>query len=119
MFIFSLAKASLRSFLQAYLERIFKRAAEVFNKKKVPVFEKIKSFVEKALLSRLGNFYFDSCFVLKSLLPKTMNNKITEQEIKHLAMDCLKKIKSDDLYKIRNDAKLRVVNSTKSYNEFK
>lgn len=45
--------------------------------------------------------------------------KITEKEIKHLTVECLKQIKSDDLYRIRNDAKLRAVNNTKSYEEFK
>lgn len=46
-------------------------------------------------------------------------DQITQKEIKHLTEECLTKIKSDDLYRIRNDAKLRAVNSTKSYDEFK
>lgn len=46
-------------------------------------------------------------------------DKITEKEIKQLAQECLQKIKSDDLYQIRNDAKLRAINTTKSYDEFK
>ena len=46
-------------------------------------------------------------------------DKITETEIKQLTEECLVKIKSADLYQIRNDAKLRAVNSTKSYEEFK
>ena len=46
-------------------------------------------------------------------------NKITEKEIKQLTVECLKKIKSDHLYQVRNDAKLRAVNNTKCYEEFK
>lgn len=46
-------------------------------------------------------------------------DKITVQEIKKLMEECLNKIKSDDLYRVRNDAKLRAVNTTKSYDEFK
>lgn len=46
-------------------------------------------------------------------------DRITEKEIHHLAEMCLSQIKSDDMYRIRNDAKLRAVNNTKSYDEFK
>lgn len=46
-------------------------------------------------------------------------DKITEKEIKNLTKECLIKIKSDDLYRIRNDAKLRAVKNTKCYEEFK
>lgn len=46
-------------------------------------------------------------------------DKITVKEIKQLTQDCLNKIKSDDLYRVRNDAKIRAVNTTKSYDEFK
>jgi hypothetical protein len=45
--------------------------------------------------------------------------RITVQELKQLEQECLNRIKSDHLYKIRNDAKLRAVNSSKSYDEFK
>jgi Dynein attachment factor N-terminus len=46
-------------------------------------------------------------------------DRITEKEIKQLTEECLNKVKSDNLYMIRNEAKLRAVNSTKSYDEFK
>ncbi|KAG5671945.1 hypothetical protein PVAND_002113 [Polypedilum vanderplanki] len=45
--------------------------------------------------------------------------RITEKEIQQLSATCLSQIKSDDLYRLRNDAKLRAVNTTKSYEEFK
>lgn len=46
-------------------------------------------------------------------------DRITEKEIKQLAKECLSKVESDDLYRIRNDAKLRAVKSTTTYDEFK
>lgn len=46
-------------------------------------------------------------------------DKITKKEIKQLSEDCLKRIKSNELYQIRNDAKLRLENNTKCYEEFK
>lgn len=46
-------------------------------------------------------------------------DKITVQELKQLEQNCLKGIKSDHLYQIRNDAKLRAVNTSKNYDEFK
>jgi hypothetical protein len=49
----------------------------------------------------------------------TQMDQITEKEIKQLAKECLSKIKSDDLHRVRNDAKLRAVTTTKNYDEFK
>lgn len=46
-------------------------------------------------------------------------DQITVQEIQKLTETCLSNIKSDELYRLRNDAKLRAVNSSKSYDEFK
>jgi Dynein attachment factor N-terminus len=60
--------------------------------------------------------------VSRSKLIEKVNNemdKISEKEIKQLAEECFNKIKSDHLYQVRNDAKLRAVNNTKSYDEFK
>lgn len=45
--------------------------------------------------------------------------KITEKEIEHLLQSCLNQIDADQLYEIRNEAKLRAVYSTQSYDEFK
>lgn len=46
-------------------------------------------------------------------------DQITVQEIQKLTEICLRNIKSDELYRLRNDAKLRAVNNSKSYDEFK
>ena len=46
-------------------------------------------------------------------------DRITVQEIRKLTETCLSNIKSDELYRLRNDAKLRAVNNSKSYDEFK
>lgn len=54
----------------------------------------------------------------KKFIVKLMN-KITSDEIKRLTEQCLLHIQSDELYRVRNDAKLRAVNSCKSYDEFK
>ncbi|CAG9808642.1 unnamed protein product [Chironomus riparius] len=46
-------------------------------------------------------------------------DQITVKEIQKLTEACLNNLKSDELYRLRNDAKLRAVNSSKSYDEFK
>lgn len=46
-------------------------------------------------------------------------DQITVKEIQQLTETCLSNLKSDELYRLRNDAKLRAVNSSKSYDEFK
>ncbi|CAO1419259.1 unnamed protein product [Diamesa serratosioi] len=50
---------------------------------------------------------------------KINSDKVTIQELKNLEHQCIERIKSDELYQIRNDAKIRAVNSTKNYDEFK
>ncbi|XP_017038812.1 coiled-coil domain-containing protein 103 [Drosophila ficusphila] len=45
--------------------------------------------------------------------------KITPEEIIRLRDSCLKCIRDGELYELRNDAKLRAVYSTQSYEEFK
>lgn len=47
------------------------------------------------------------------------SDTVTILELKHLEQQCVERIRSDDLYQIRNDAKIRAVNSTKNYEEFK
>lgn len=50
---------------------------------------------------------------------KTNPDQVSIQELKNLEQQCIDRIRSDDLYQIRNDAKIRAVNSTKNYEEFK
>lgn len=45
--------------------------------------------------------------------------RITVDELKNLEKECLARVQSDHLYSLRNDAKLRAVNSSKTYDEFK
>ncbi|TMW50316.1 hypothetical protein DOY81_004593 [Sarcophaga bullata] len=45
--------------------------------------------------------------------------KITAEELQKLQEICLQTLKSGELHTLRNDAKLRAVNTTKSYDEFK
>lgn len=45
--------------------------------------------------------------------------KITAEELQKLQEICLQTLKSGELHGLRNDAKLRAVNTTKSYDEFK
>lgn len=47
------------------------------------------------------------------------NQKITISDILRIEKLCYENVQADDLYSIRNDAKLRAVGSTKSYEEFK
>lgn len=52
--------------------------------------------------------------------PSGLNkDKITINDINRLQELCLQSIKNDELYELRNDAKLRAVYSSKSYDEFK
>ncbi|XP_065073331.1 uncharacterized protein LOC135697504 [Ochlerotatus camptorhynchus] len=44
---------------------------------------------------------------------------LTVAEIKKLEAECLQKIQGDELYQLRNDAKLRAVYAAKNYDEFK
>lgn len=46
-------------------------------------------------------------------------DKISCQELKKLTSNCLNQVQHAELYKVRNDAKLRAVNSCRSYDEFK
>ncbi|BFG05207.1 coiled-coil domain-containing protein 103 [Drosophila madeirensis] len=45
--------------------------------------------------------------------------KITQEELLRLRESCLQGIRESELYQLRNDAKLRAVYSTQSYEEFK
>ncbi|EDX15515.1 coiled-coil domain-containing protein 103 [Drosophila simulans] len=47
------------------------------------------------------------------------NWKITAEEIIRLRESCLQCIRNGELYELRNDAKLRAVYNTQSYEEFK
>ncbi|XP_062557525.1 coiled-coil domain-containing protein 103 [Armigeres subalbatus] len=44
---------------------------------------------------------------------------ISAKDIKKLETECLDKIQGDELYHIRNDAKLRAVYAAKNYDEFR
>ncbi|XP_058449105.1 uncharacterized protein LOC131429069 [Malaya genurostris] len=44
---------------------------------------------------------------------------ISNSDIKKLEASCLENIKGDELYQLRNDAKLRAVTNSKNYDEFK
>ncbi|XP_064537798.1 coiled-coil domain-containing protein 103 [Drosophila montana] len=44
---------------------------------------------------------------------------ITSEELQRLRDICLEQLRQDELHKLRNDAKLRAVTSTESYEEFK
>lgn len=46
-------------------------------------------------------------------------NQLTTNDILIVQNYCFDKVKADDLYDLRNDAKLRAVTSTKTYEEFK
>lgn len=47
------------------------------------------------------------------------DNKITAEELLQLREQCLQSLRDDKLYYLRNDAKLRAVTNTQSYEEFK
>lgn len=47
------------------------------------------------------------------------NDKITISDILRIEKLCHENVQADDLYSVRNDAKLRAVGSTKNYEEFK
>lgn len=49
----------------------------------------------------------------------TDNNKITIDEIIRLQKYCIENVQKDEIYNIRNDAKLRAVYTSQSYDEFK
>lgn len=48
-----------------------------------------------------------------------MSERLTLSELNSLQGNCLQKVQQDELYKVRNDAKLRAVTSVSSYDEFK
>ncbi|XP_061397797.1 coiled-coil domain-containing protein 103 [Musca vetustissima] len=48
-----------------------------------------------------------------------IDEKITAEELQKLSAVCLERIRMGELHSLRNDAKLRAVNNTKSYEEFK
>lgn len=45
--------------------------------------------------------------------------KITAEELLQLREECLQTLQDDKIYYLRNDAKLRAVTYTQSYEEFK
>lgn len=47
------------------------------------------------------------------------DGKITTEELLQLREQCLQSLRNDELYYLRNDAKLRAVTNTQSYEEFK
>ncbi|EDW10693.1 hypothetical protein AWZ03_009644 [Drosophila navojoa] len=44
---------------------------------------------------------------------------ITPEELHRLADDCLELLRKEELHNLRNDAKLRAVTNTETYEEFK
>ncbi|XP_019545619.2 coiled-coil domain-containing protein 103 [Aedes albopictus] len=44
---------------------------------------------------------------------------LSAADIKKLEAECLEKIQGDELYQLRNDAKLRAVYAAKNYDEFR
>ncbi|XP_030387703.1 coiled-coil domain-containing protein 103 [Scaptodrosophila lebanonensis] len=44
---------------------------------------------------------------------------VTAKELLMLRESCMQSIREGELYQLRNDAKLRAVNTTQSYDEFK
>lgn len=48
-----------------------------------------------------------------------LHARITVEELQRLQESCLERIRKDQLYTIRNDAKLRAVYTSQSYDEFK
>jgi len=46
-------------------------------------------------------------------------SEITSEELLRLRDLCLQRLRDDELYYLRNDAKLRAVTNTQSYEEFK
>ena len=51
--------------------------------------------------------------------PTVDNNLITVNDITQLTAYCLLNIHNEEVYYLRNDAKLRAVNTSKSYEEFR
>ncbi|XP_036333649.1 coiled-coil domain-containing protein 103 [Rhagoletis pomonella] len=45
--------------------------------------------------------------------------KITPEELLKLRDDCMERLREAKIYELRNDAKLRAVNTTETYDEFK
>ncbi|XP_004517779.1 coiled-coil domain-containing protein 103 [Ceratitis capitata] len=46
-------------------------------------------------------------------------DKITPEELLKLRANCMERLRAAELYELRNDAKLRAVNTTQTYEEFK
>lgn len=46
-------------------------------------------------------------------------DKITPEELMKLRSECMERLREAKLYELRNDAKLRAVNTTQTYDEFK
>lgn len=44
---------------------------------------------------------------------------VTEEDLTQLEQKCLEDLKKEEIYYLRNDAKLKAVTTTSSYDEFK
>ncbi|KAM7346147.1 dynein axonemal assembly factor 19 [Cochliomyia hominivorax] len=53
------------------------------------------------------------------MFPTNIEAKITPEELQRLQQICMDTLKSGELRTLRNDAKLRAVNTTQTYEEFK
>lgn len=51
--------------------------------------------------------------------PSPQIDKITPEELMNLGTECIERLREAKLYELRNDAKLRAVNTTQTYDEFK
>lgn len=51
--------------------------------------------------------------------PSPQIDKITPEELMNLGTECMERLREAKLYELRNDAKLRAVNTTQTYDEFK
>ena len=57
--------------------------------------------------------------IKRKMFTPDIEAKITAEELQKLHDICLQTLKSGELHTLRNDAKFRAVNTTKSYDEFK
>lgn len=55
----------------------------------------------------------------EQLCARLNNSQLTIDDISQVEQFCYGLVRANDLYKLKNDAKLRAVTSTKTYDEFK
>ncbi|XP_013102974.2 coiled-coil domain-containing protein 103 [Stomoxys calcitrans] len=53
------------------------------------------------------------------MFSSNISDRITPEELQKLQEICMERLKMGELHTLRNDAKLRAVNNTKNYEEFK